>query len=163
MTAREWAGLVGKIGRDEMDAGIQKNSVIVVGIDGSDSSLKALHWAVAQAKVTGARLEAVMAWEWPTSWGRTPAWPPGQDPVEGTQKLLAEAVESVLGPHSALDVQEVVVEGHAAAVLIAVSEHADLLVVGSRGHGTFAGMLLGSVSQHCVTHAVCPVVVVRHR
>lgn len=104
-----------------------------------------------------------MAWEWPTSWGRTPTWPPGQDPADETRKLLAEAVDSVLGRHSALDVHEVVVEGHAAPALIAASEHADLLVVGSRGHGAFAGMLLGSVSQHCVTNAACPVVVVRHR
>ena len=146
-----------------MDEGIQKNSVIVVGIDGSESSLKALHWAVALARVTGAKLEAVMAWEWPSAWGRTPTWPPGQDPAEETRKLLSKAIDSVLGPHRALDVQEVVAEGHAAPVLTAASEHTDLLVVGSRGHGTFTGMLLGSVSQHCVTTSACPVVVVRHR
>jgi len=146
-----------------MEASIQRNSVIVVGVDGSDSSLKALHWALGLAKVTGAKLEAVMAWEWPNAWGRTPSWPPDQDPTKETEKLLAEAVDSVLGPHSAIDVQETVAEGHAASVLIAASGHADLLVVGNRGHGTFAGTLLGSVSQHCVTNAVCPVVVVRHR
>jgi len=146
-----------------MNTGSEKNGVIVVGIDGSESSREALHWAVAQAKVTGVTVEAVMAWAWPTSWGRTPTWPPGQDPADETRKLLAEAVDSVLGRHSALDVHEVVVEGHAAPALIAASEHADLLVVGSRGHGAFAGMLLGSVSQHCVTNAACPVVVVRDR
>jgi len=144
-----------------MVAGIQKDSVIVVGVDGSESSLQALQWAVGLTDATGAKLEAVMAWEWPNVWGPTPTWPPDQDPAEETRKLLAQAVDSVLGPGSAQKVQQVVTEGHAASVLIAASEHADLLVVGSRGHGTFAGALLGSVSQHCVTHAVCPVVVVR--
>ncbi len=122
-----------------MDAGNEKSSVIVVGIDGSESSLQALHWAVTQAKATGATLEAVMAWVSPTFWGRTPTWPPGQDPEEETRRGLAEAVESVLGPHGASDVQEVVVEGHPASALIAASEHADLLVVGSSGHGAFVG------------------------
>ncbi len=146
-----------------MSTGTQKNGVIIIGMDGSQSSREALHWAVEQAKVTGATLEAVMAWESPIPWGRTPTLPPGQDPEDETRKLLAEAVESVLGPHSAHDVHEVVVEGHAAPTLIAASEHADLLVVGSRGHGAFAGMLLGSVSQHCATNARCPVVIVRPR
>jgi nucleotide-binding universal stress UspA family protein len=145
-----------------MDADIARASVIVVGVDGSESSVDALRWAGAHAKVTGARLEVVMAWRWPTSWGRTPTWPPGQDPQGETRKLLAGTVESALGAPGALHVRQVVVEGDAAPALIAASEHADLLVVGSRGHGAFAGTLLGSVSRHCVTHAACPVVIVRH-
>ena len=56
-----------------MNTRTEKNGVIVVGVDGSGSSREALHWAVAQAKVTGATVEAVMAWEWPTSWGPSPA------------------------------------------------------------------------------------------
>jgi nucleotide-binding universal stress UspA family protein len=145
-----------------MNADTKKNSVIVVGVDGSESSLEGLRWAATQAKVTGATLEAVMAWEWPTFWGRTPTWPPGFDPEDETPKVLAEAVEGVLGSESTLDVREVVVEGHPARVLIAASEHADLLVVGSGGQGGFAGIFLGSVSQHCAASAACPVVVVRH-
>jgi len=146
-----------------MDTGIEKHNVIVIGMDGSESSRQALHWAVGQAKVTGATLEAVMAWAAPIPWGRTPTLPPGRDPEDETRKRLAEEVESVLGPHSALDVTETVVQGQPAPALIAASKHADMLVVGSRGHGTFAGTLLGSVSRHCVTHATCPVVVVRHQ
>lgn len=146
-----------------MDTGSESRGVIVVGVDGSESSLDALRWGAAQAKVTGATLEAVMAWTTPTSWGRTSTWPPGLDPEEETRRLLAEAVESALGPERAVQVHEVVVEGHAAPALIAASERADLLVVGSAGHGGFAGMLLGSVSQHCATNARCPVVVVRRR
>jgi len=145
-----------------MDAGVKKGGVIVVGVDGSKPSLEALHWAAAQAHLTGATLDAVMVWRWPTSWGRTPTWPPGQEPEEETGKLLAQVVESVLGPHGSVDVHQVVVEGHTAPALIAAAERADLLVLGSRGHAGFGGMLLGSVSQHCVTNAGCPVVIVRH-
>jgi len=146
-----------------MDTGIEKHNVIVIGMDGSESSRRALHWAVAQAKVTGATLEAVMAWAPPFPWGRPPTLPTGPDPEEETRKRLAEEVDSVLGPHGALDVEEIVVRGQPAPALIAASKHADLLVVGSRGHGAFAGTLLGSVSRHCVTNATCPVVVVRHQ
>jgi len=146
-----------------MGTGIEKHNVIVIGMDGSESSRQALHWAVAQAKVTGATLEAVMAWAPPLPWGRTPTFPAGQDPEEETRKLLAEEVESVLGPHGAHEIQETVVQGQPAPALIAASRNADLLVVGSRGHGAFSGTLLGSVSRHCVTNATCPVVVVRHQ
>jgi len=60
-----------------------------------------------------------------------------------------------------VEIDTLVVEGHPAEVLVEASSHADLLVVASRGHGQFGGMLLGSVSQHCATHAHCPVVIVR--
>jgi nucleotide-binding universal stress UspA family protein len=135
--------------------------MIVVGVDGSESSIDALRWAATQARLTGASLEAVMAWEWPTAWGRTPTWPPGWDPDVETRKQLAGAVEKALGPRSTVDVHQVVVEGHAASVLVDAAIHADLLVVGHRGSGTFVGTMLGSVSQRCLTHAPCPVTVVR--
>ena len=143
-----------------MDTRVEKKRLIVVGVDGSESSRHALHWAVAQSKVMGGMLEVITTWAPPIPWGRTATLAPGQDQADGARKVLSEVVDSVLGPHSALDVQEVVVEGPAAPTLIAASKRADLLVVGSRGHGPFAGMLLGSVSRHCVTNAACPVVVV---
>jgi len=146
-----------------MDEDSDAAGVIVVGVDGSDGSLEALRWAAAQAEATGDTLEVLMAWEWPNAWGRTPAWPPGQDPADQTTRLLAEAVDRALGPRHSPPVHQVVVEGHPASALIAASEHAALLVVGSRGLGGFAGLMLGSVTQHCTTHAACPVVVVRHR
>lgn len=71
-------------------------------------------------------------------------------------------VATLLAEHSRVEVQTQVIEGHAAPVLIAAARDAQLLVVGSRGHGAFAGMLLGSVSEHCTSHSPCPVVVVRH-
>lgn len=145
-----------------MNAGIEKTGAIVVGVDGFDS-LDALQWAVAQATLTGASLRAITAWNWPTYWGRQPAPPPGWEPEELAREILAEVVESVVGPSQSLEVREVVVEGHAASVLVAASEHADLLVVGSHGHGEFAELFLGSVSLYCTVHALCPVVVVHPR
>jgi len=142
-----------------MNASNEETGVIVVGVDGSES-IDALKWAAGQAKLSHASLEVITAWARPTYWGREPVGPPGSDVEEDARRMLAEVVESALGPHPSVEVRQVVVEGHAAPVLIAASEHADLLVVGSRGRGTFGGMLLGSVSMHCATHAPCPVVVV---
>jgi nucleotide-binding universal stress UspA family protein len=135
---------------------------IVVGVDGSEPSLAALRWAVRQAELTGAPLEIVSAWDWPVSysgWG-TPL-PADYDPAEEVRRQLDKSVSSVVKPAPAIEVRQTVVEGHAAAALEARSKTADLVVVGSHGHGQIAGMLLGSVSQHCVTHCHCPVVVVR--
>lgn len=79
-----------------------------------------------------------------------------------SQMMLEQAVTDALGPHPGIPLVTQVVEGHPAQTLTAMcQEDADLPVVGSRGRGAFEGMLLGSVSQHCVQHACCPVVVVR--
>src|SRR4029077_6949214 len=134
---------------------------IVVGVDGSRSSLAALRWAVRQAELTGAPLEIVSAWEWPVSWGWQTPIPPGYDPAEEARRQLDKAISAVLTPGDAIEVRRSVIEGHAAPVLAALSRTADLVVVGSRGHGEFAGMLLGSVSEHCITHCHCAVVVTR--
>ncbi|HEY2075372.1 MAG TPA: universal stress protein [Streptosporangiaceae bacterium] len=135
---------------------------IVVGVDGSESSLAALRWAVRQAELTGAPLEAVSAWEWPVSYsGWETPMPPDYDPADEAQRQLDKAVSAALTPADAIEVRRSVIEGHAAPVLEALSKTADLVVVGSHGHGEFAGMLLGSVSEHCATHCHCPVVVIR--
>jgi nucleotide-binding universal stress UspA family protein len=90
----------------------------------------------------------------------TPA-SPDYDPADETRRQLDKAVSAVLTPRDAIEVRRSVIEGHAAPVLETLSKTADLVVVGSHGHGEFAGMLLGSVSEHCVTHCHCPVVVIR--
>jgi nucleotide-binding universal stress UspA family protein len=137
---------------------------IVVGVDGSESSLAALRWAVRQAELTGAPLEIVSAWEWPVRYSgwETPV-PPDYDPADEAKRQLDKAVSAVLTPGDAIEVRRSVIEGHAAPVLEALSKTADLLVVGTQGHREFVGMLLGSVSEHCVTHCHCPVVVTRGR
>jgi nucleotide-binding universal stress UspA family protein len=137
---------------------------IVVGVDGSASSKAALAWAIRQAELTGATVEAVIAWHSPVmvgGYGRAPvtATEPDFEAVSGYE--LGVAIAETVDPASEVKVTATVREGGAARVLLDASHGADLLVVGSRGHGGFTGALLGSVSQHCVHHATCPVVIIR--
>jgi nucleotide-binding universal stress UspA family protein len=134
---------------------------ITVGVDGSPSSLAALGWAVRQAELTGAVVEVVATWEWPSTYGWGAPLPDDYRPDEEAAKALAQIVEPVRAEHPDLEVGTRVLEGHPAQILVEASKESDLLVVGSRGHGEFAGMLLGSVSTHCVTNAHCPVLVLR--
>ena len=145
-----------------MHADAAPQPTIVVGVDGSPSSQDALRWAATQAVLTQAKLLVVATWEFPTSFGWAPPYPPDFDPEGDTREALTQTVRSVLGEDRAAELEITVVEGHPAPTLVGLSARADLLVVGSRGHGAFAGMLLGSVSEHCASHASCPVVVVRH-
>ncbi|GAA3950394.1 universal stress protein [Actinoplanes auranticolor] len=140
-----------------------RDNDIVVGVDGSPSSKAALRWALMQARRTGARVQAVTSWEFPAYYGMSAVFP-YEDFAATAGRILSEAVQQAL-EDGGLDVPvlETVVAGHPAQVLLDMSAHAALLVVGSRGHGAFTGTLLGSVSQHCAQHAHCPVVVVRGR
>ena len=142
------------------DAPIRPTGV-VVGYDGSPASQAAVDWAAAQALRAGGRLDVVTAWEYPTSWGNTIPLPTGYDPAADAQAMVDPVVEQVRAAHPGLDVHAHVVEGHPGDVLVEASRHGVLLVVASRGHRALAGVLLGSVSQHCVTHAATPVVVYR--
>jgi nucleotide-binding universal stress UspA family protein len=135
-------------------------NVIVVGVDGSEPSRRALSWAAHQARLTGASLHAVIAWGYPTLYGWGPEYP-YVDFAEIAGKTLEQAVADVVRPGEEIDVRQSVLVGHPAAALIDVSRDAQLLVVGSRGHGGVVGALLGSVSQYCAHHAHCPVVIVR--
>lgn len=138
-----------------------RDTDIVVGVDGSPSSKAALRWALVQARRTGARIQAVNSWQWPAYYGMGAVFP-YEDLGAVAGKVLSESVQEVLGSDDQdVPVLETVTVGHAAQTLIDISAHAALLVVGSRGHGTFTGTLLGSVSQHCAQHARCPVVIVR--
>lgn len=134
--------------------------VVVVGVDGSDQSLVALLWAAEYARATGGRLRAVTAWHCPTTYGIAPDWADVDFAAEAAEQLAASLAQA-LGDGPALLVESSVVEGQSAPVLLDAASDADLLVVGSHGHGRIAGMLMGSVSTHCVEHAPCPVVVVR--
>ncbi|MEW2547461.1 universal stress protein [Streptomyces sp. NPDC047002] len=132
---------------------------VVVGVDGSDSSKEALKWAVAQAKITGGVVEAIITWEFPVT-GWSTGVMNGQF-EEWAKQTLDEAVEDAVGSRAGVEVSTSVQFGNAASVLIEASRGAELLVVGSRGHGGFTGALLGSVGQHCASHAECPVVIIR--
>jgi nucleotide-binding universal stress UspA family protein len=138
---------------------------IVVGVDGSPSSKAALAWAMRQAELTGASVEAVIAWHYPVMAGAVPFGPIGvvdtADYGEYASIVLNGAVSETVDPDGPVKVSLTVREGNAAQVLLDASGGADLLVVGSRGHGGFTEALLGSVSQACVHHARCPVVIIR--
>jgi len=139
---------------------------IVVGVDGSPSSISALRWAIRQAGLTGAAVDAVIAWHYPVIAGGGYGVAPmvtagGFDFRENAEKVLADAISAAVDPASSVPVRGRVAGGNPAQVLLDASDGADLLVVGSRGYGGFTEALLGSVSQHCVHHAHCPVVVIR--
>jgi nucleotide-binding universal stress UspA family protein len=140
---------------------IGKGRRIVAGVDGSAASKRALAWAVQQARATGAVVDAVHAWQVPVTFDMAPLFVHPDELEKEAEKVLVASVTEVCGEHPAALVRARVVQGHPAAVLIRAARGADALVVGSRGHGGFVGALLGSVSQHCVQHAPCPVVVVR--
>lgn len=139
-----------------------KHYRVVVGVDGSEPSKAALRWAVWHAgMVEGGIVTALSAWNTPAIY--SPAIPTGEDFTNAVEHALSAAVEEALAEGGTAEVWERVVHGHAAWALLEAASGADLLVVGNRGHGGFVGALLGSVSQYCVQHAQCPVVVVRAR
>ncbi len=142
-------------------------SRIVVGVDGSPCSVQALRWAVQQARLTGGSVDAVLAWEYPTSYGGH-AWVPygaadGIEFEEVAERTLADSISQASGQDDGVDVRPKAVRGNAVQALLDSAEGADLLVVGNRGHGGFTAALLGSVAQQCVYHAGCPVVVIREQ
>ena len=136
---------------------------IVVGVDGSAPSKAALAWAVRQAQLTGAAVEAIIAWEYPATYGYAmPAAPEiNYNFEEIAAEVVANTIAEVCGQGEPVKITSRVVEGNAAQALLDASAGAELLVIGSRGHGGFVEALLGSVGQHCVHHATCPVVVIR--
>ena len=143
--------------------------VIVVGVDFSEGAKAALRFGLAEAKLRHATLRVVHAWQFDYI---------GVSGIEGFYPIIGRdlsdvrreaeaALEAILAEivsdEHEVEVIPAVVEGAAGAVLVAESQDAELLVVGSRGHGGFAGLLLGSVSQQCAHHAACPVVIIPHR
>jgi len=132
---------------------------IVVGVDGSPPSRQALRWGARIAARFGAGLDAVAAWNFPIGygWGSVPSdWDPAQD----MQKVLDQTVQEAFGDQPPAGMRRLVTEGGAAEVLLDASQGAIMLIVGSRGHGGFAGLLLGSVSSNVAEHASCPVLVI---
>jgi nucleotide-binding universal stress UspA family protein len=137
---------------------------IVVGIDGSDESKAAFRWALEEARLRKASVRAVHAWHDPYT--LAPGYGLPEDfefPAlqKAAQERLAATVDELVGENPDVTIEQLVLEGRPASILVEAAEDADLLVVGSRGHGGFAGLLLGSVSQQCAHHATCPVVIVR--
>lgn len=131
---------------------------IVVGVDGSDASIEALRTAGLIAAETGGSITAITTWRLPATSNATAATIPNL--TDAAEQTLASAVDTALGDR-AREVSKVVREGRAGQVMVHESRHADLVVLGSRGHGGFAGLLLGSVSKACAGAAECPTLIVR--
>lgn len=136
-----------------------KKARVVVGIDGSAQSEQALRWAADFASKSGAWLDVVTAWDYPIAYGWS-MLPDGWNPGDDMAKAQSEAIDSAFGPDRPGNLRTFVREGNPAHVLLFEGRDAELLVVGSRGHGGFAGLLLGSVSAAVAEHATCPVLVV---
>ena len=146
---------------------------IVVGVDGSEPSHEALRWAAAEAALRGARIVAAHSW---TFVPPTPIGEPGMIPMPATdyvgqldaernaaQAELGAALEEVFPDGTPDDLESKLLEGDAEDALVREAADAELLVVGSRGRSGLKSVLLGSVSRHVVSHAPCPVVVVKPR
>ncbi|MDX8034956.1 universal stress protein [Lentzea sp. BCCO 10_0856] len=141
-----------------------RTPVIVVGVDGSAQSTAALQWALEESTRRGARVEAVLAYYHEpvfvpaTSMGLHPY---GERPQRHpAQELHANVQLARAALPNAPDVTEVVEVGDAADHLVEATRHAELLVIGTRGHGPVVGAVLGSVAAKCLRHAECPVVVI---
>jgi nucleotide-binding universal stress UspA family protein len=144
------------------------SGTIVVGVDGSEGSRAALRWALAEAALRDATVQAVITWQSPTyAYTGVAVMPPVVELAEAAEAALTDtlAAESASLPpdQAGVSIEPVVAEGPTASILIERSREADLLVVGSRGFGGFRGLLLGSVSHQCASHSHCPVVVVPSR
>ena len=139
----------------------------VVGVDGSPESRAALRWALDDAERHGATVDVVLAFVYSSAalfavpealyWSGTTYEEARKDAEARLDEIIAEALRGRPRP---VPIERIATEGGAAERLLQIAEGADVLVVGSRGLGGFRGLLLGSVSQQCVQHAPCPVVVV---
>jgi len=137
---------------------------IVVGVDGSEPSIRALQWAARQAEWSGAMLEVVTAWtfpEHPAPLGLEIHVPWPDELIAQARVKLDEVIGDALPDMDPQRIHPSVIRGSAVRVLLDAARDADLLVVGSHGRGAMAELLLGSVSERCVRHAGCSVVVIR--
>jgi nucleotide-binding universal stress UspA family protein len=148
-------------------------AAVVVGVDGSDGAKEALRWALAEARLRTAPLRIVHAWTYAYMGAATGGYGymggfdsssaiglENNDLQRAAEELVDRLIGEIVGDVKDVEIERRVIDGSAAEVLVGAVAASDLLVVGSRGHGGFAGLLLGSVSQQCVHHAPCPVVVV---
>lgn len=133
---------------------------VLVGVDGSSSSIDALRYGARMAEVFDAPLEVVTTWSFPPY--ASPYIADSWSPEEDAKVVLDEAIASAFGA-SPPPLRRTILAGLPARILIEESRHCGLLVLGSRGRGGFVGMLLGSVSSACAEHAHCPVLIVHNR
>ena len=137
---------------------IGRQGRIVVGVDGSEESVTALRRAVRIANALNASIEAVSTWRIPSGYATVGEYE--YSPLDDANAILSGAAKSVFGAKNPQWFTTATFEGNAADILIEQSKGAEMLIVGSRGHGGLAGVLLGSVSAMCAEHAHCPVLII---
>lgn len=146
------------------DGSTVRRGRIVVGMDGSPESLAALEWSVREARCTHREVDAVLAYDTGVAWidvGSEYESAIKRNAEEHARAQLDHALAQIAPDgHWPVAVRPNVVAGIAAEALVDFARDADLLVVGARGRGAFAGLLLGSTSQRCAERSACPVVVV---
>jgi nucleotide-binding universal stress UspA family protein len=133
---------------------------MVVGVDGSDGSLRALRWAVHEAHTRGGTVQAVMTYDWAGTEAAVLAGLNSEAERRRAEDIVAEAVAEIRRECPYVPIAAEVLLGSPGRRLTEAARDADLLVVGSRGHGRLRQAVLGSVSEDCIRHAPCPVVVV---
>jgi nucleotide-binding universal stress UspA family protein len=148
------------------DSFMPQGGRIVVGVDGSPASKAALGAAARIAALTGSTIDAVGVWDYPFAYGYAQGHAiamggeTGWNPENDARKMLTAAVDDVFGPDRPRGLNTVLLFGSPVKRILEQAEGASLIVVGSRGHGAFAGLMLGSVSAKCATAASCPVLIV---
>ncbi|GIJ13002.1 universal stress protein [Micromonospora andamanensis] len=152
----------------EQSTGPANGGEILVGYDGSPDAAAAVEWALDQARRDGRPVRLAYVFEWLTvaGWvgpGVTPGMWPDEQARQQVEELVGKAAADAATAHPGLDVRGEVLDGPPALILEEASTQAGLLVLGSRGHGGFAGLLAGSTAVSVTAHAHCPVVVVRRR
>lgn len=133
---------------------------IVVGVDGSDGSVRALRWAAREARDRGGSVQAIIVYDWAGNEAALLAGLGSQGERQRAEDVLAEAVAPVAREHPGVSIATQVLMGSAAQRLADAAGGADLIVVGSHGHGRLRHAVLGSVSEACVRVAPCPVLIV---
>lgn len=134
---------------------------IVVGVDGSHSSVATLEWAAQQAELTRSSLEVLITWEWPVIGFGDVTLPSDDDPARDAATSLREVLQVVQPDYPDVVMHPSVHEGRPGPILVDAAREADLLVVGTHGRSELSSLLLGSVSETCAHHASCPVVIIR--
>jgi len=135
-------------------------TTVLAGTDGSSNASAALRWAAEYARRNQAKLRVIHVWHYPYGANEAGAMmsPPESEFEKGAQAIIDQAIAAL--DTNGLTVEKAVRQGGVAQVLLEEAKGAQVLVVGARGHGGFAGLILGSVATHCTRHAKIPTVVV---
>ena len=140
---------------------MDKARTILVGVDGSETSVSALRWALQEARLRNDTVEVIHSWHFPYVGDVSGMVPfPSDVMEESAAAILSGVMTTVADDAEGVTMTRRIVSGPAAPTLIDASSNADLLVVGRRGHGGFVSLMMGSVAHQVATHAHCPVVIV---